>query len=272
MPKLSDYFEAPNKNVGMYAIGSDFHTPTFAERFSGLPRGLTSPTEARTPDDLRGPGGFRSIIQWPGEEHDFGGGMLHKAPFDPASDPTKYLPINDARNRDPRSGNPPLAFEGGPRGAAGGSASGEPVIAPDYSPRDILSKIQESLSQGKSYTEVGKEHGLSKDQVSGIARRNGWKSQVPAGSLPRGAIGGSPEKMQQLRDLLAQGKSFSEIARELNVSKNTVAGSAWRDNMQSQNPAGYSSRAPSMPRFNLPTAEDIDPREMIDYLKTFGGR
>jgi GcrA cell cycle regulator len=85
-------------------------------------------------------------------------------------------------------------------------------------------------------------------------------------------IWGDPANVERLKQLKAQGRSLNEIASELGVSRGTIAGKLDRLGADvSATPAGPAAPGLAQLKFMAAPAEEIDPAEMNQFLKIFGG-
>jgi len=112
-----------------------------------------------------------------------------------------------------------------------------------------------------------------------LGMAGGWHNFNP--------IRSTPELLNKLKDLIGKGKTYSQMANDLGITRSTIAGIMNREGLKgiSGNPGGRPatfnsplSSVPSnpnvtMPKVNMPPElPDISPAEMRDYLKIFGGQ
>jgi uncharacterized protein YerC len=88
-------------------------------------------------------------------------------------------------------------------------------------PKSVAQGFLKSLVEGKTINQVSRETGYAVTSIRQIADRAGVKSsgkQFGAGSS------WTPEKDALVQDRLKEGKTYGEIAKELGISRNAVAG------------------------------------------------
>ena len=88
-------------------------------------------------------------------------------------------------------------------------------------PKSVAQGFLKSLVEGKTINQVSRETGYAVTSIRQIADRAGVKSsgkQFGAGSS------WTPEKDALVQDRLKEGKTYEEIAKELGISRNAVAG------------------------------------------------
>jgi len=108
-------------------------------------------------------------------------------------------------------------------GLLSGCATPKPLKTENYpavAGTSIPERILELLGQGKTYAEIGKEVGLTAYHVGTIARQLG-RPRPRGGRTGRRRIGA--EKIDRIIDLIAEGKSYRAIAKEVDIREETVS-------------------------------------------------
>ena len=119
-------------------------------------------------------------------------------------------------------------------------------------------KVKDLATQGKTYAQIAKEVGATRGAVAGEMYRQGLTSPKEISGLRDLKIWGDAKNLRK------QGYSFRDISSMLDEPLTNVERAFTR-------PAGH-TRAPGMPTldFMKGPSEEIDPRELSQYLKIFG--
>ena len=100
-------------------------------------------------------------------------------------------------------------------------------------------RIMALRNNGKSYAEIARELGLGKSTVSNFCLRNGeiiksGSSNTEEGRIPEmEAADMTNEQKSRIAQLKVEGKSYGEIARELDLPRTTVSNFCLRNNLNS---------------------------------------
>jgi len=142
-----------------------------------------------------------------------------------------------------------------------------PVVVPEpASPPNMTDWVEENGSMVRRTKEPDVQ-----DLVEVIA-----KKRAPSGPAIESDFW--KENIDKLRDLAAAGKSYSEIANELKVSRNTIAGKMRRSQLTTGNaPPPWMRTEPSAPApAPAPTQKapkgQLSDADLAEFLRIFGGK
>lgn len=100
--------------------------------------------------------------------------------------------------------------------------------------RDQVSVIRQRILNGEDDLTISKDYGVTKTCINQIKRGNVWKDVLPDASQVKRFAGSkgsahpysklNEEQVVEIREMLAQGRTGSEIARSYGVNKTVVSG------------------------------------------------
>lgn len=254
---------------------------TFDQRFSGWPKDipLTGPGEdffdktAMSHENYT----LRAPPKWPAEENFTDDARFQKAPFDPNGEavfgmyqpvgskdpffPAPQVPSKEEILKVPGHLNPDLTL---------GKGAGKLRI-PEK-------ELREAVEAGKSMKEIRKQFGGRNSTINEHLEAYGIERQ-PSGRNASNTTW-TTELENKLKKFLNEGQTYKEIAGELGVNKNEIAGKLHRmrqtDASLITNTSGEivtraNTRTPSLPKVSLPEIEEkLTPKELNEFLRIFG--
>jgi biotin operon repressor len=129
-------------------------------------------------------------------------------------------------------------------------------------------ELRAALEAKKSFGQIAKEWGVSRNTIAGGAARNGLTGQGKAASQ-----WDNPQADQTLKQMSAAGDSYRTIGNELNTSRGAIAGRLDRLRKSSSG-ADIRGGTPSIPQLKSMSgpAEKINPAELKQYLDIFSAK
>jgi transcriptional regulator with XRE-family HTH domain len=103
-----------------------------------------------------------------------------------------------------------------------------------------VKKIKQRLARGDKASQVAKDFGVTKTTISSIAHGHSWSHVEVEGDLIGDTSGErhwnsrlTQKKVRKIRELLAKGKTLSDVAQRFGVSAGTISdikhGRTWRE-------------------------------------------